>query len=94
MQFEFLVWVIDLYGMTEIAGDALLGNDVAVRNVITERPEWFMAGLTPVDSLGVFLSFSQFEERNILFAREMSMGRILPLDIMLFMTLLAGFGRF
>jgi len=74
MQFEFLVWVIDLYGMTEIAGDALLGNDVAVSNVITERPERFMAGLAPADSLGVLLSFSQFEERNILFAREMSMG--------------------
>jgi hypothetical protein len=57
MQFKFFMWVIDLYGMTEIARDAFLGNDIAVRNMITERLERFMAGLATADLLGVFLSF-------------------------------------
>lgn len=94
MQLELLVRVIDLYGMAEIAGDALLGNDIDVRNMIAEWPEWFMTTLATAEFLGVFLPFRQFEERNILFAREMSVSRILPLCIMPLMTLLAGFGGF
>jgi len=49
MQFKFFVWVIDLYGMTEIARDAFLGNDIAVRNRVTKLSEWFMTGLATAD---------------------------------------------
>ena len=95
MQFELWTRVIDLHGMTEIARDALLGNDIAVRNRITKLPERFMTGLAMTDGLVAgSCSFSQLDLRNILVAGEMSMGRVLPFNIMLFMTLFAGFRRF
>ena len=95
MQLELLTWVIDLNGMTEIARDAFLDNDLTVSNRVTKLAEWFMAGLAMADVLVAGpCSFSQFDVRNILLAGKMSVSRVPPFIIMPFVTLLAAFSRF